>query len=87
MPDLPLTVRLSPADNTVVARVDILPNTELAGEGVRTAQRVPAGHKVAVRPHAAGEPIRRYGQIIGFATAPIAPGEHVHVHNLKTKRW
>src|SRR5919205_987448 len=81
MPDLPLTVRLSPVDNTVVARVDILPNTELAGEGVRTAQRVPAGHKVATRPIAKGEPIRKFGQIIGFATTDIGPGEHVHVQN------
>ncbi len=45
------------------------------------AQRIPAGHKVAVRPIASGEEIRRYGQIIGFATAPIAPGQHVHEHN------
>src|SRR3954447_1662593 len=81
MPDLPITVRLSPLDNTVVARVDILPNTELAGEGVRTAQRVPAGHKVAIRPIAKGEPIRKFGQIIGFATTDIGPGEHVHVQN------
>ena len=45
------------------------------------AERIPAGHKVAVRPIAPGEPVRRYGQIIGFATAAIAPGEHVHVQN------
>ena len=57
MPDLPLTVRLSPADNIVVARVDILPNTDLSGEDVRTAGRVPAGHKVATRPIAAGEAV------------------------------
>jgi len=81
MPDLPLTVRLSPADNIVVARVDVLPNTDLVGEDVRTAGRVPAGHKVATRPIAAGEPVRKFNQIIGFAKADIAPGEHVHVHN------
>ena len=46
-----------------------------------TVERIPAGHKVAIRPIATGEPIRRYGQIIGFATAPIAPGEWVHTHN------
>ena len=44
-------------------------------------ERIPAGHKVAIRPIAVGEPIRRYGQIIGFATAPIAPGQHVHTQN------
>ena len=44
-------------------------------------ERIPAGHKVAVRAHREGEPIRRYGQIIGFATMPIEPGRHVHVQN------
>jgi len=42
---------------------------------------VPAGHKVAVRAIAVGEAIRRYGQIIGFASQPIAAGQHVHVQN------
>src|SRR5215471_4408319 len=50
-------------------------------DGVTTVERIPAGHKVAVKPIAVGEPIRRYGQIIGFATAPIAPGQHVHTQN------
>ena len=81
MTDLPLTVRLNPNDNTVVARLDILPNTELASEGVRTQQRIPAGHKMATRPIAKGEPIYKFNQIIGFANQDIAPGEHVHVQN------
>ena len=81
MAALPLTVRLNPADNIVVARVDILAGTELAGEGTRTGQNIPAGHKVAVRPIDAGEPVRKFDQIIGFAAEPIAAGEHVHVHN------
>ncbi len=76
----PLVIRLHPADNVVIARATLLPGTPV-DEGVATAQRVPAGHKLAVRPIAAGEPVRRYGQIIGFATAPIEPGWHVHVHN------
>ncbi len=48
---------------------------------VNPKQRIPAGHKVAVKPIPQGQPIRRYGQIIGFATTNIAPGEHVHTHN------
>ena len=44
--------------------------------------RIPAGHKIAVRAVAQGKPVRRYDQIIGFATRDIAPGEHVHLHNL-----
>lgn len=81
MANLPLTIRLDPSDNVVVARVDIGPATELMSEGVVTRVRIPAGHKLATRPIERGEPIRKYGQIIGFATQPIAPGEHVHVHN------
>lgn len=82
MPAPPLTIRLHPADGVVIARTDLLPGTPLPGEGVVTVGRIPAGHKVATRPHAPGEPVRRYGQIIGVATRPIAPGEHVHSHNL-----
>jgi altronate hydrolase len=48
---------------------------------VQTAQRVPAGHKVATKPIAVGEPVRKFGQIIGFAIRDVAPGEHVHVQN------
>src|SRR5436853_5181953 len=76
----PLTIRLNPADNVVVARVDLLPGAEAEGVAVRTP--VPAGHKVATAPIGAGEAVRKYGQILGFATAPIGPGEHVHTHNL-----
>ncbi|HVC54105.1 MAG TPA: altronate dehydratase family protein [Stellaceae bacterium] len=78
----PLTIRLNPADNVVVARVDLLPGTDLAGEGLHAAGHVPAGHKIATAPIATGDPVRKYGQILGFAVAAIAPGEHVHTHNL-----
>jgi altronate hydrolase len=74
-------IRLSPEDGVVIARHPLLPGVEIA-PGVITRERIPAAHKVAIRPHAQGEPVRRYGQIIGFATRPIAPGEHVHTHNL-----
>ena len=76
----PPVIRLHPDDGVVIARATLLPGTEVAA-GVVAIARIPAGHKLATRPHAPGEPIRRYGQIIGFATAAIAPGEHVHVHN------
>ena len=72
----PLTIRLNAADNVVVARFDLLPGTN--AEGIACAEPVPAGHKVAVEPIAAGAAIRKYCQIIGFAGADIAPGEHVH---------
>jgi (2R)-sulfolactate sulfo-lyase subunit alpha len=48
---------------------------------------VPIGHKVALRDLKAGDTVIKYGQDIGRMVAPAARGEHVHVHNLKTKRW
>lgn len=79
---LPLAIRLSPADNVVVARTDLLPNAALPDEGVTCRGHVPAGHKLATARIAKGEAARKYNQIIGFATADIEPGEHVHTHNL-----
>jgi arabinonate dehydratase len=76
----PPVIRLHPDDGVVIARATLLPGTPVA-PGVNSVDRIPAGHKVAVRAHALGEPIRRYGQVIGFATAPIEPGRHVHVQN------
>lgn len=48
---------------------------------------VPIGHKVALVDLNVGDTVIKYGQDIGKIVAPIAKGEHVHVHNLKTKRW
>ena len=73
----PPVIQLHPEDNVVIARVTLLPGTPLA-DGAAATQRIPAGHKAAVRPIARGEAIRRYGQIIGFAAADIATGQHVH---------
>ncbi|WP_193369571.1 UxaA family hydrolase [Pelagibius marinus] len=76
-----LTIRLSPNDNVVVSRAEILEGTEVPGEGVTTANRIPTGHKVATRAIEKGAPVVKYDQVIGFATKDIAPGEHVHVQN------
>jgi (2R)-sulfolactate sulfo-lyase subunit alpha len=54
---------------------------------VRAQQDIPIGHKVALKDIKAGETIWKYGQDIGKAVAAIKKGEHVHVHNVKTKRW
>jgi (2R)-sulfolactate sulfo-lyase subunit alpha len=48
---------------------------------------IPIGHKLAVRAIAAGDTIIKYGVDIGKAVKNIAAGEHLHVHNVKTKRW
>lgn len=50
-------------------------------------QAVPLGHKVALADLEAGDTVVKYGEDIGRAIARIAKGEHVHTHNLKTKRW
>ena len=73
-------IRLHPDDSVGIARAALLPGAPVSPD-IAARARVPAGHKVALRPHAPGEAIIRYGQIIGAATAPIAPGEHVHTHN------
>jgi altronate hydrolase len=77
-----LTIRLHPADDVVIARQQLVGGTKLLDEDVTVAGLVPPGHKVATRAIAVGAPVRRYNQIIGFASRPIAPGEHVHLHNL-----
>jgi altronate hydrolase len=76
------TIRIHPRDNVVIARRQLLGGTVLAEEGVTVAGLVPPGHKVATQVIAAGQAVRRYDQIIGHATQAIAPGQHVHVHNL-----
>ena len=81
MSDEPV-IRIHAADNVVIARRQLVGGTRLEGEGVTVSGLVPAGHKVAVRPIAAGEAVRRYDQVIGYARQDIAPGQHVHVHNL-----
>ena len=75
-------IRIHPADDVVIARRQLVGGTRLEGEGVTVAGLVPPGHKIAVRDIAAGQPVRRYNQVIGVATQPIAAGQHVHTHNL-----
>jgi altronate hydrolase len=77
----PPVIRLHPEDGVVIAR-QALPQGTPVAPGIAAARRIPPGHKVATRGHAPGEAVRRYGQIIGFATQPIAPGDWVHTHNL-----
>jgi altronate hydrolase len=77
-----LTIRLHPNDDVVIARAQLVGGTQLLDEKVTVSGLVPPGHKVATRAIKAGEPVRRYNQIIGFASRDIAPGEHVHLNNL-----
>jgi altronate hydrolase len=84
---LPLSeavIRLHPLDNIVIARASLQAGTRLAADqgDLVVQQTIPSGHKLAVASITSGEVVRRYGQIIGFATRAIAPGDHVHSHNL-----
>jgi altronate hydrolase len=79
-----VAVLLDPRDAVAIAKQPLLPRTVLrtANGEVRVSQMIPPGHKIALRDVPQGGEVRRYGQIIGFATADIAPGDHVHSHNL-----
>ena len=80
--DVPQTIRLNTADNVIIALKDLAGGAIVPGLDVPLAEAIARGHKIATRPIAEGEKVLRYGQTIGIATRAIAPGEHVHVHNL-----
>ena len=48
---------------------------------------IPIGHKIALKDFAVGDTVFKYGVDIGKVVSPIKKGEHLHVHNVKTKRW
>lgn len=80
------TIRINPADNVIVALTDLAAGAvaEFSGGSVALAEAVGKGHKIALRPIAAGEAVIKYGMRIGKATAAIRTGEKVHTSNLKT---
>jgi altronate hydrolase len=73
-------IRLHADDDVVIARAQLLSGAKVENTSVKGL--IPAGHKVATRALKAGEAVRRYNQIIGFASRAITPGEHVHTQNL-----
>jgi altronate hydrolase len=77
-------LRLHPADDVVIAKADLAAGATVSVSSleIEVRQSVKAGHKIALRAKSAGSPLRRYGQVIGFATTDIAQGDHVHLHNL-----
>ena len=79
----PAVIRLNPLDNVLIARQALKPGLHLAAEDVTIRQPIPPGHKVAATRIVEGEPLRRYGQIIGFASQSIEAGDHVHVQNVQ----
>lgn len=77
---------LHAADNVLVARANAPEGLEVALEGgpVALSRPIPMAHKIARRAIASGETILKYGMPIGVATAAIAAGAHVHVHNIRS---
>jgi predicted RecA/RadA family phage recombinase len=88
MAERPRALVLDPADNVAVAIVDLARGEQvaLAPEPVTLLDDVRFGHKLALRPIGAGEHVRKYDEVIGVASADIAAGEHVHVHNVDSAR-
>ncbi|MGH7921173.1 MAG: UxaA family hydrolase [Candidatus Dormibacteraceae bacterium] len=83
-----MAVHLHPDDDVAIAKRHLAAHTRVrlqGGRRIELHQTIPSAHKLALRAVDEGGPVRRYGQIIGFATQPIAPGEHVHVHNLAVR--
>lgn len=54
---------------------------------IQAKDDIPIGHKLAISDLAEDDTVIKYGTDIGRVVAPISVGEHVHVHNVKTKRW
>lgn len=76
-------IRLNPLDNVLIARQALPQGLRLDAEAITIRQPIPSGHKLATERVEQGQPLRRYGQIIGFASQAIDAGEHVHVHNVQ----
>lgn len=80
---------MSPDDNTAVALADLPAGEEVAlanGASVTLAGPVGFGHKFALAAIPAGAEVLKYGAVIGLASTGIAPGAHVHVHNVESIR-
>jgi altronate hydrolase len=89
-----VAVCLHPQDDVAIAKIDLQKGLILERDvtgcrptRVSVRQFIPSGHKIALHEIAAGAPVRRYGQVIGFATRDILVGEHVHTYNLGMKAF
>jgi altronate dehydratase small subunit len=81
-------IAISADDNVATALEALEPGRvlDIAGQRITVVARIPRGHKVALRPIRAGEAVIKYGSPIGTATTDIAPGTHVHTHNVESTR-
>jgi altronate dehydratase small subunit len=92
--DLKLAVKVNDLDNVatifaeeVVSGLEIEVRDKKGGsEILGVIGDIPYGHKIALVDIAPGSDILKYGECIGGASRPIKKGEHVHVHNLDSRR-
>jgi altronate dehydratase len=79
---------ISERDNVATALEPLDAGSQVVEGAVQVAvgEAIPRGHKVAIRFIRSGEPVVKYGSPIGIATADIAPGTHVHTHNVSSTR-
>lgn len=75
-------IRLGDTDNVVVTATAVPRGTPIPDEGIAAKEDIPVGHKVATRLMAAGDPVLKYDQIMGYARVEIQAGQHVHEHNV-----
>ena len=77
---------LATSDNVGVLTADVRPGSDvLVGDReLSVKDPIPFGHKIALTPIASGADIVKFGVPIGRAKAAIAPGEHVHIHNIES---
>jgi altronate hydrolase len=81
----PRVVHLHPTDNVIVAVDPVAAGATV--RGVASRERIARGHKMAIAPIAEGESVLKFGQIIGFASKPIVPGDWIHEHNVTMKEF
>jgi altronate hydrolase len=79
----PPVLLLNPADPLVVATRDLAVGEALGLGDITPSEPIGRGHKLAIKPIESGAPVRKLGQVIGIATKEIAPGQHIHVHNVE----
>jgi altronate dehydratase small subunit len=89
---MPKAMIINGKDNVAVALEDVAAGdiVEARGGGrdekVTAVQAIPFGHKIALVPVPKGSEVYKYGEVIGRASAPLRPGEHVHIHNIEGTR-
>ena len=79
----PPVLHLNPTDPLVVATRDLAVGEAVGLGDISPSEPIGRGHKLAIKPIESGAPVRKLGQVIGIATRPITPGQHIHVHNVE----